>query len=427
MDLPGQGQRARDDIKVRLGQLRRDAEKYRGRSFTWGELAGLVNRTILDHDAIKASARGELPSASSSAVREQVTGPQIGFWVRDGKVAKHFYQLWALVLVLSKEAGLATPNVEGWYKLWDQAQGEPAATEPTVSVPTVPTDPESPRAHTRRPLWIWGALFGVVLIGGAAAVGVTNPWGWRWLGGAESNTSGSELARTYDPNSPVTIEGIHAEREGLHFVVEEQLALTKDELRTLSQEATRSPGSNQKRFETQYHAVPQDFANLTMTVSTNLDRPVTITRMRALKECGDPFNGSYFDEYSQGSSSANVEIGFDLDEQDSQARYLDAHGRPTGPSFFQKENVQLKPGDSTTLSIAAFTAKYGCSFKIEITVDAPTGSVTQIVDDSGEPFKVTAKAPAAKDGFPLSGYRAAYVQQVGYFWQRVDPTTFRGR
>ncbi|MFD5177858.1 hypothetical protein ACFWM1_18760 [Nocardia sp. NPDC058379] len=425
----GQDQRARDEIRSRLEQLREEAEQFRGRNYTWGDLADAVNKTILSHDQTMADARGELPSESSVNDRELVSGQQIGFWVRSGKVAKHFYQLWALVLVLSRDAGLPGPKAAEWKKLWKQARGEPAAAEQTAAA-VVPA--EIAAATTNRSgrnagrLWPLGAMVGVVLIGSVATIGVANPWDWQWLEGGP-NATASELARTYDPNSPVTVEGVHADREGLNFVVEDQLTLTKDDLRTLSQEATRSPGSNQKRFETQYRGIPQDFANLTMTVSTNLDRPVTITGMRALKECAEPFNGSYFEEYTQGSSSPNVEMGINLDDPDAQARQLDAQGKPTGPAFFQKANVQLKPGDSTTLSIAAFTAKYGCSFKIEITVDAPTGSATQVIDNNGEPFKVTAKAPPTKDSFPLSGYRAAYVQQVGYVWQRVDPPTYRGR
>lgn len=431
MGSQGQEQRARDEIKARLTRLRKDAERQRGgRTYTWSELADLVNAKIRSHDGAMAAARGELPSQSSVEDRETVSAQQIGFWFRDGKRAKHIYQLWALVLVLHEDAGLRVPTsaYTDWKGLWDQAQGEPVKagrkTAPTAGSGAPDSLPPSGGLSMRRQLQ-WGALLGVVVIGGAV-LGLTNPWHWQWLG-ADSAASSSELGRTYDPNSPVVVQGVHADREGLHFVVAEKLSLSRDELRVLSQEATRSPGANQKRFEAQHDGIPQDFANLVMTVSTNLDQPVTITGLRAIKECADPFDGTYFDEYTQGGSTPNVEIGIDLDKPDAQAQYLDEHGHPTGPLFFRKQNVQLKPGDSTTLSIAVFTAKYGCSFKLEITVDTPTGPVTQVIDNNGKPFKVTAKAAPKKDGFPLSGYQAAYVQQVGYVWQAVDPNTFRGR
>ncbi|MFD7847957.1 hypothetical protein ACFV4K_34145 [Nocardia sp. NPDC059764] len=400
----------REEISARLTELRSKAESHRGgREYTWDKLTAAVNDKIREGSDLDAAGRGQLPSKSTE-VREPVNKGAVGNWIRRGDPATHFYQLWALVLVLHADAGSKPPLTKyvEWETLWKQARNTPRPS-------TLQTDMRSGRFGGQARVWM--AVAGVVALVGAGLI--------YWLN--TDSASSSPLARTYDPHSPVVVQGIRTTRDSLDFVLADKLTLGTEDLRTLSEEATRGTGANQARFDQQHDTIPLTYNTVIMTVSTNLDQPVTITGLRALKECTDPFGGTFFSEYSQGGSTPNVKLGIDLDSPDPQARYTDEHMAPTGPPFFTKENIQLKPGDSTTLSLEAVTKKYGCSFKLELTVDTPTGQVTQIVDHSGKPFKVTAKAEPKKPSFPLSGYQAAYVQQIGYVWQTVNPSEYRGR
>ncbi|MFT4398042.1 hypothetical protein ACLTEW_24265 [Gordonia lacunae] len=210
-------------------------------------------------------------------------------------------------------------------------------------------------------------------------------------------------------------------------MIEEPRTLTKTELRAFNDQTTGNRTGSHLQSQLELGGVPQDFTTVVMTLATNLVEPVTVIDIRPIKECAEPFNGTYFQVYRQGSgANPNVKLGVDLDNPDPHAQQLDDQGLLTDSVYFADNNVVLKPREPITFSVAALTRRYGCSFKFEVLVATPAGTVTQVVDNSGEPFRVTAKAPPKDPLFPLSGYSVAYVQGAGNVWRAVDPGTYRG-
>ncbi|MFF2397430.1 hypothetical protein [Nocardia sp. NPDC058114] len=266
-----------------------------------------------------------------------------------------------------------------------------------------------PPPKRKAPTGVVAAGVAGVLVAGAAAV-------W-FLFGWESRPDGSAFVVQSVTGPPGSPSGDRT------FVLEDRRKLSSSELDAIN--SVSNAGGRQALVEVVPGGVPEDVATIVMTVSTERSEEVRITGIRALKECGTPFDGTYFDGYSQGNVDANVEIGMNLDSPEALAQPIIAK-RPAGEPFFKKNSLPLTAGKSTTLTIGAFTSRHGCSFRLEVKVTASDGESTYVVDDHGQPFKVTSKVAVAGK-FPLAGYQAAYMQDETYGWQSVDPSTFEGR
>jgi hypothetical protein len=89
-------------------------------------------------------------------------------------------------------------------------------------------------------------------------------------------------------------------------------------------------------------------------------------------------------------------IEFNLDSPDSRARTLDDHNNPTRQHFFDEKQVNLNRDEPSAFSASVVTANCDCDFVFD--VHFPNGQ-TQVIDDSGKPWTISAIAP---------NYRASY-------------------
>ena len=174
-----------------------------------------------------------------------------------------------------------------------------------------------------------------------------------------------------------------------------------------------------------------NFGVTTVTLRGNASEKVRIADMKVLKNCRSPFDGTYFQGYTQGSGDT-VKVGFNLDAPDPIPQQMAITGNgltPLGTNFFDQEYISLAPGETETLAIGAFTKHYACSFRLQMIIATPDGTFSENIDNHGKPFTVTARAAPAHGRFPYSGYQSAYAylapngEPVG--WARVTPGTYK--
>ncbi|MGW5514329.1 hypothetical protein [Nocardia africana] len=179
---------------------------------------------------------------------------------------------------------------------------------------------------------------------------------------------------------------------------------------------------------TRYHGVPIGQGTTTFTVRNIVDEPVRITRMSVEKQCGDPFNGTYFQGYGQAGPAANIQIGIDLDSPTPivQEMYVGDNGfRLAGPDYFLMNTVTVDPGGMQTFSLGAMTDRYGCAFSLRVFVATSRGTVYTDINVNGQQFRVTALSQRIDNNHFLSGYRTLYTQNEDHSWSQADPKTYR--
>lgn len=174
-----------------------------------------------------------------------------------------------------------------------------------------------------------------------------------------------------------------------------------------------------------------NFGVTSLTLRGNAPETVRIADMSVMKTCTRPYDGTYFQGYTQGSGQT-VRIGFDLDAADPVPQQMGFTGdglTPLGVNFFTAEYISLRPGETITLTVGAFTRHYSCSFSLRMLIATSAGTYYEDIDDHGRPFVVTAVAPPVVRNRPLSGYQAAYAylapngEPTG--WALVNPATYR--
>ncbi|MGK8485998.1 hypothetical protein [Nocardia asiatica] len=215
-----------------------------------------------------------------------------------------------------------------------------------------------------------------------------------------------------------------------HFALPAKLVM---DARTLA-EFNRDVVPNSVKFaqwRTEHAATPVGRGIATLTLRNNLSESARIVRMAAIKDCGRPLSGTYFKPPAQGGAENNIKLAVNLDTTESvfQEMYSTIDGYyPAGPGYFENNTVVIPPGETQTFTIGAFTKSYSCSFRIRVFFLGSSSTLFQDVDYRGQPFRVTGGAPPLRDGFPLSGYGAAYLPAPypSRDWTQVDPQTSGG-
>ncbi|TYB56803.1 hypothetical protein FXF51_42600 [Nonomuraea sp. PA05] len=149
----------------------------------------------------------------------------------------------------------------------------------------------------------------------------------------------------------------------------------------------------------------------------NRQKPVRITNMRLDANCREPLTDTLFFSPPQGDAPT-VKIGFDLDSPNPIAQYAKEH--EDGPGFpyrftgdyFADQKYELKNGEQATFRVTARTFKHYCEFRIRLSLLADSKPATQIIDDMGRPFRISAKV-ASKDSVghvwaDCSAYKRVY-------------------
>lgn len=247
-----------------------------------------------------------------------------------------------------------------------------------------------------------------------------------------SDTSGGSGPVPVPASSPLVavenVTGMNSLDGDLRFVTPTPTTMSPAQLTSFNSDVILK-SANFSPWYAGHGAVPVDVGVATVTFRDSTSETVRITNIEAVKDCKAPYTGTIFTGYKQGGPSGTVKIGMNLDDPQPVARELAVTSEgltPFGPGYFLTNTLDVAPGDLTTITLGAFTKHYGCSFKLRLTIVTSHGSYYQDIDDAGRPFLVTAEAPAAKAGYPDSGYQTAYAQGPSTQWSAVDPQTYQG-
>ncbi|WP_236790940.1 trypsin-like peptidase domain-containing protein [Amycolatopsis sp. GM8] len=276
-----------------------------------------------------------------------------------------------------------------------------------------------------KPLTALLAVVAAIVIAVAVTLVVLRPGGDVAAPSTPVRSSANASPVPADPATPpVLVENVTALRSNAgdgSFVLPEPLVMSPAELARFNQEVSPSTRDWWSWYGERGGAALGSGLT-TITLRGNTSETVRIVDLKAVKQCGPPFDGTYFQGYSQGTGD-NITIGFDLDESDPSAQemaYTSGRGLfPTGDHFFDRKTVTLAPGEVETITVGAFTSTRSCTFGLQLVVATAAGSFTQDITDAGKPFVVSAMAPPAVAGQPLSGYRQAYRLEEGREWVRA--------
>jgi hypothetical protein len=317
-------------------------------------------------------------------------------------------------------------------------EGQTSAQPESPTTPVTDTRPSQqahrssheplPRSVSRRTAAL--AVVLTVVISIVLTVIIMRPWGGAGDTSDKPTVNPSPVPAPAS-SPPVLVEnvtGLQSVHGDLRFVLPQALDMTPEEFAKFNSDVTLK-SRDFSPWYADHGAVPVAQGLATMTLRGNADEPVRIADINAIKECGKPFDGTFFVGYTQGSPEDNVKLGMDLDVPDPvlQEMVNTAQGlHPAGPDYFKIKTIELAPGEVETLTIGAFTKRYGCTFRLQLVVATSRGSFTQDIDYNGKPFKVTAMATPTKDDFSYSGYKTVYAQNSDLDWERVNPLTYEG-
>jgi hypothetical protein len=177
-------------------------------------------------------------------------------------------------------------------------------------------------------------------------------------------------------------------------------------------------------------------AMTTLAVTGNRGSLVRITDIRALAQCQAPLTGTLFFSPTAGSTYS-AKIGFDLDKPNPFAQnVVDDPAQEAPPTFtgtyFPDHEYDLAPGEPATFVLTARTTKHYCRYRYQFDLLVNGRPATQIVDDHGKPFEVTAQAytySRARQQTFFTSYRALYVSPLVTNnrvtgWSPANPATF---
>lgn len=165
-------------------------------------------------------------------------------------------------------------------------------------------------------------------------------------------------------------------------------------------------------------AVETTMSTVEIELEGNRQKTVRIIDVRAVAQCREPLTGTIFYGPPQGTVDT-VKLGFDLDEASPIARYAKPDPQDGVPIFvgdyFADHKYTLDQDDQVTFRLSARTFKSYCEYqyKFELIVDGEPES--QLVDNNGQPFKVSAEVrdgPYRQASLNCAAYDGLYLRDV---------------
>ncbi|MGR6914647.1 hypothetical protein ACU635_10390 [[Actinomadura] parvosata] len=162
---------------------------------------------------------------------------------------------------------------------------------------------------------------------------------------------------------------------------------------------TFGPGEDRERAVAALRAlggVETTESTIELELEGNRQKPVRITNMRLDADCRPPLTDTLFFSPPQGDAPS-VKIGFDLDRPNPIAQYAkENENNPGFPyqltgDYFADQKYELKNGEQATFRVTARTFKHYCEFRIRLSLLVDSKPATQLIDDAGRPFRISAK------------------------------------
>jgi len=221
-------------------------------------------------------------------------------------------------------------------------------------------------------------------------------------------------ASASDP--PVLVEGVTplgaTDDASLIYVVPEKIDMSPTDLAAFDRDM--SDTDNLKAWMKDHKAIRLGNLTTKVTLAGNIKgATATITDIEVInKQCHTPNEATIF-ALLGGGDTPNTPLSFDLTQQDPHAK------DKSGENFFMTLSTSLAYGEVENFSVKIKT-QAECTFKLQLDVATSSGTLTQIIDDHGQPFLVTSYPASDK---PYSMYQEVYMKEVGANdpWTKKDP------
>jgi hypothetical protein len=178
-----------------------------------------------------------------------------------------------------------------------------------------------------------------------------------------------------------------------------------------------------------------------LILHNNCSKPVTISDFQVLKSCQPPLDGPIFVGQKALSEPTSIDdegrqLGFDLDSPNPEAMITNGWNVSQWTQEYASGSIAtIQGGESYSFDIRAIALHKACSFSIAVrALYDGRPPFTKIIDDYGQPFRVSALLPGLLDeqngrGHPYAGYGALYVGADaspwhGGTWKRENPRSY---
>ncbi|SDR21202.1 hypothetical protein [Thermostaphylospora chromogena] len=173
---------------------------------------------------------------------------------------------------------------------------------------------------------------------------------------------------------------------GSTWVTPDVIDLTNRQLSELNSYAGRP--LEEVRFFRSIGGVDPTTSIVEVVLRGNRRDGVRITGMRAVTECRPPLRGTLFYSPPAGEDSKPV-LRFDLDDPAPKAYEVDPETHRE-VDYFARKSISLEYNETIALRLESRTLKYYCDYRFEMQVVGRGEVVDQIIDDGGQPFKISA-------------------------------------
>jgi hypothetical protein len=245
------------------------------------------------------------------------------------------------------------------------------------------------------------------------------------------------------PNSPICLPKIVSEYpldswEVHAWVFPVRFTPSPNQIAQLNENRAAPESINQDLYNDGGYA---PFTNTQLVLQNNCPRPVTITDIRAKKVCQSPLAGDVFvgqAKLSEPSSAdeGGTQLGFNLDSPDPEAMVTNNWNVSQWTQEYASGSLAtIQANNVYSFDIRAIALKEACQFSIIVKALYQSKTFTEILDDDGQQFRVTALLPSVlKQGtskdFPYGGYGGLYVGWVASPWKdgtwaRENPKSWR--
>lgn len=290
---------------------------------------------------------------------------------------------------------------------------------------------ETRRTRRATSLQAWAALGGVLVaaVGSVAAV--------AGLSSSEQDirpdVSATPSVRGTQSGPPAKVAAVQREPSmgnGFTYVFADSREFAPEEIPN-SYTSTQAV-AEYEAWAKQQGAVDPETVSIKLVLEGNRDRPIRIIDLRPVKRCQPPLSGTLLFSPPQGSDDS-VGILFDLDQ--ARPDPVAADRVEEGENYFSTHTVSLKRGEQQTFQIYAGTARQYCEFSLQLTIVADGKTLTQTVDNHGQPFRVTALASCTGEptcdpmDIRFASYKTLYTGGAQTYcvngaWTREEPTTY---
>lgn len=204
------------------------------------------------------------------------------------------------------------------------------------------------------------------------------------------------------------------------------LVLSSARLKALNSDFLRDPiGNAVADYLYSHGGYEVQFTDTQLVVQNNLNIPVSIIDMRIIKSCTAPLKGTFFYAFGQAAVET-IQLGFDLDSPDSDARKIDGENLTgSSPYYFAGDTVLIAPSGQQVFNLMARTLNHACTFRYQATVLEGAKKVYQVIGDGAEPFRVTGEYNTySKYAVIYAG--GVYSPKTDGRFVRVNPQTWNG-